>query len=105
MSPLAPATVVMTPTSRAVDAGKAAGLDGKHGPVDAAEAATVGDAVDAATVGDAVGAVTVGDAAETACVGEMVGRALTEVPQLVSTAALAAKPTILTSRPACPMPV
>ena len=104
----------MAPPSRAVDAGKAAGLDGKHGPIDAAEAATVGDAVDAATVGDAVGAVTVGDAADAvtvgdaadaACVGEMVGRALKEVPQLVSTATLAAKPTILTSRPACPMPV
>src|ERR1700737_2393844 len=59
----------MAPPSRAVDAGKAAGLDGKHGPIDAAEAATVGDAVDAATVGDAVGAVTVGDAAEAACGG------------------------------------
>src|ERR1700687_2903149 len=105
MSPLAPATVVMTPTSRAVDAGKAAGLDGKHGPVDAAEAATVGDAVDAATVGDAVGAVTVGDAAVAACVGEMGGRARTEDPHLLSTATLAARPKIVTSRPACPMPV
>src|ERR1700736_6609853 len=46
MSPLAPATVVITPPSRAIGAGKAAGLDGRQ-----AVAAAVGDGEETLGVG------------------------------------------------------
>jgi hypothetical protein len=72
----------MIPPSRAVGAGKAAGLDGRHAAIDEAEAAT-----------------------EAATVGEVVGRAPPVAPQLVSTATPAARLKILQKPGAFPMPV
>jgi hypothetical protein len=69
----------MTPPSRAVGAGKAAGLDGRHDAIDEADAATEG-------------------------VAELVGFALPVAPQLVSTATPAARPKILNRLAECPTP-
>jgi hypothetical protein len=76
-----PATVVMGPPIRAVGAGKAAGLDGRHAAIDVADAA--------------IGAV---------AVGGLVRLAVPVAPQLLSTATPAARPNILESLAACPMP-